>query len=149
MYSIFTTRNGQSFDFDSIEFLDKQNLIREFSGDLGILIRNDDVIGNIFSNEGEYYLDYFLYGLMSISSGLKSGDDFSFRFNGVNNYKVKNGNDRLVISLNHEQKAVNKHTFVFILKIILSEIKIFTGRTHNKNYEELLRRDGLSYMVDY
>jgi len=149
MFSIFTTRNNGYCDFDSIAFFEKKEFIRAFSGELMISIRNDDPISNIFSEDGNCHLDDLLYGVSNISMCLESEDAFSFTFDGITRHEVKNGDDFLTVSSELKYKTVNKHTFIFILKIILSEINIFTSRAKNKNYEDFFRGDRFLYILNY
>jgi len=149
MFSIFTTRNSEYCDFDSIAFFDKKEFIRTFSGELMISIRSDDLIGNVLSDNGNCHLDDFLYGISGMSICLESEEVFSFALDGITDYEVKNGDDLLIITSKLKHKTVNKHAFIFTLKIILSEINIFTSRAKNKNYEDFFKGDRFLYILNY
>jgi len=149
MFSIFTTRDGGYCDFDSITFFDTKLLTRQFRGELLISVKNDELISNILSDDGKCDMSDFLYGVSSVSRQLAREDAFSFTLDGIIWHRAKVVDGMLKISSESKYKTINRHTFVFILKIILSEINIFTNKANNKRYENILNAYDFSCILNY
>jgi len=149
MFSIFTTCAGGYCDFDSIAFFDEKSLARQFRGEFMVSIKNDESIDNILSGNGDCDLTDFLYGVSGISRCLESESEFSFTLDGIIRHTAKSKNNMLIISSQLKNKKINRNTFIFILKIILSEINIFAKKANNKRYENLLTAHNFSYILNY
>jgi len=149
MFSIFTADNCGYCDFDSIAFFDKKKLARDFGGELLISIKGDDVVSNVISDCGYFYLRDFIFNAGCIARNMESEKVFSLAFDEHDLYEIENGIDTLIFSSEGNRKKVNKHSFVFVLKIILSEINIFLRRAENKKYTNELGSSSLNYIARY
>jgi len=149
MFSIFTSLDDSCCDFDLICFFDKKKLARDFGGELLISIKGDDVISNVISDCGYFYLRDFIFNAGRIARNIESEKVFSLAFDEHDLYKVENDVDVLTFYSEKNRKKINKHSFVFVLKIILSEINIFLGRAENKKYTNELGSSNLNYIARY
>jgi len=149
MFSIFTSHNDVYCDFDSICFFDKKTLARDFGGELLISMKGDEIISNVISDCGYFYLRDFIFNAGCIARNLESEKVFSLAFDEHDLYEVENGIDTLVFSSEENRKKINKHSFVFVLKIILSEINIFLDKASNKKYAKELGSSSLNYIAKY
>jgi len=149
MFSIFTNIDGFSCDFDTIRFFDQKKLSGKFGGELLISIKGDDAIGNIISECGHFYLRDFMFNLGRISRNIENEKKFSLAFDEHDLHEVSNDTDILNFKSNNKEKEINKHLFIFTLKVIISEINIFLNRSKNNRYKNYFMVKNMEYIVKY
>jgi len=149
-------------DFDNIGHYPPNDLLRDFRDECWIAIRGDEIIDNFFSAQDWCALDEFGLGLKHISAILseeysaKCAEPLSlvFTLDESRHYKLVDNAGRLTL-FPHSQgctidgrKTFNRHYFVVVIKIILSEIRIFLAKCNNRFHQHQFK-SGFDYIQSY
>jgi|GEM_PF-1979173 len=149
-------------DFDNLSYYPPNDLLRDFRDECWIAIRADKIIDNFFSVQGWCGLYEFGLGLSHISAILaqEGRESFDaqvipiFTLDESRHYKLQDNADRLKLFAHSKDcaidgnKTINRHYFIVVIKIILSEIHIFLTRCNNR-FHQYQFKSGFDYIQNY